>query len=357
MNICSKIDSCPKISRLYDRDMLEFQLIDAINKTCDKCEDKTKIKVLITGITGFVGSHMADYLLDEAEIVGLKRWRSPMDNVKQLIGKVKFYDGDLKDLSSMIILMKQEKPDIIYHFAAQSYVPVSFLMPSETLCDNILGTLNLLEAVRFVGIKPIIIIASSSEVYGQVTKEDIPIKETCPLRPQSPYGVSKVGEDLISYQYFKSYGMKIVRTRLFSHTGKRRGELFSESNFAKQIALIEKGKQDAIIKVGNLDLIRTYLDVKDAVRAYWLVKDCPAGEVYNIGGDRTMTVGDMLNYLISLSTVKNIKIEVDPSRLRPSDVTLQIPDVSKFKKETGWKPEVSFGTTMLDILNFWRERV
>lgn len=314
-------------------------------------------KVLITGICGFVGSHMADYLLDKTEIVGLKRWRSPMENVTQLIGKVKFYDGDLKDLSSMITLMKTEKPDIVYHFASQSYVPVSFTMPYETMCDNILGTLNLLEAVRITQINPIIIIASSSEVYGQVTKEDVPIKETCSLRPQSPYAVSKVGEDLLSYQYFKSYGMRIIRTRLFTHTGKRRGDLFCESNFAKQIALIEKGKQDAIIKVGNLDSIRTWLDVKDAVRAYWLVKDCPTGEVYNIGGDRTMAVGDMLNYLLALSTVKNIKVEVDPARLRLSDVTLQIPDVSKFKKATGWKPEISFETTMFDLLSFWRERV
>jgi len=314
-------------------------------------------KVLITGICGFVGSTMADYLLDKAEIVGLKRWRSPMENVTQLVGKVNFYDGDLKDPSSMITLMKQEKPDIILHFAAQSFVPVSFTMPYETMCDNVLGTLNLLEAIRINQINPVVVISSSSEVYGQVTKEDIPIKETCPLRPQSPYGVSKVGEDLISYQYFKSYGMEIIRTRLFSHTGKRRGDLFCESNFAKQIALIEKDKQVPIINVGNLDSIRTWLDVNDAVRAYWLVKDCPAGEVYNIGGDKTMSVGEMLDYLISLSTVKNIKIEVDSSRLRPSDVTLQIPSTERFKKETGWRPEIPFEKTMLDLLSFWREKV
>lgn len=315
-------------------------------------------KVLVTGCTGMVGSVMCDYLLGKAEIVGLKRWRSPMDNVTQLVGKIKFYDGDLKDLSSMITLMRQEKPDLVYHFAAQSYVPVSFTMPHETFYDNILGTLNLLEAVRITEINPCIVVTSSSEVYGQVTKEDIPIKETCPFRPQSPYAVSKVAEDMLAYQYFCSYKMNIIRTRLFTHTGARRGDVFSESSFAKQIALIEKGKQSPVIQVGNLNSVRTYLDVKDAVRAYWLVKDCPAGEVYNIGGDNTCTVGVMLKNLIKLSTYKDkIDIEIDPTRLRPSDITMQIPDCTHFKQDTNWQPEIEFQDTLLNLLNYWRERV
>lgn len=310
-------------------------------------------KVLITGVTGMVGSHMADYLLDKAEIIGLKRWRSPMDNINHL--KIKLIDGDLKDLSFMTQMMRLEKPDIIYHFAAQSYVPASFTMPIETINDNVIGTVNLLESLVANNINPVVVIASSSEVYGQVTKEDIPIKETCPLRPMSPYAVSKVAEDMLGYQYHQSYGMKVVRTRLFTHTGPRRGEVFSESSFAKQIAQIEKGKTSTV-RVGNLDSIRTYLDVRDAVRAYWLCKDCPAGEVYNIGGDVTMSVGDMLSWLIALSN-RTINIERLESLIRPSDVTLQIPDTTKFRKQTGWRPEIPFKKTMLDLLDYWRERV
>jgi len=319
-------------------------------------KSKEMIKVLVTGCTGMVGSHLCDYLLDKVDLIGIKRIRSPLDNITQLIGKMEFYNGDLKDLSSTITLMGKYKPDIIYHLAASSDVGFSFTMPHETLYDNILGTLNLLEAVRIAQINPIIVVASSSEVYGQVTKEDIPINETCPLRPQSPYAVSKVAEDLLAYQYYCSYGMRIIRTRLFTHTGARRHECFSESSFAKQIALIEKGKQEPIVKVGNLDSIRTYLDVRDAVKAYWLVKDCPLGEVYNIGGDFTCTVFNTLKTLIQLSP-KAISWELDASRLRPSDVTQQTPDTSKFRNATDWKPEIPFESTMLDLLNFWRERV
>jgi GDP-mannose 4,6-dehydratase len=328
-------------------------------------ENSTKSKVLITGITGMVGSHMADFLLDKAEVIGLKRWRSPEDNIQGLSPsiediKVKLFNGDLKDLSSMLALIINQKPDIIYHFAAQSYVPISYTMPNETLQDNILGTLNLLEAVRLAGIKPKIIIASSSEVYGQVTEKDIPITEDCPFRPVSPYAVSKVGEDMLGYQYFKSYGMDIVRTRLFTHTGPRRGWCFVESLFAFQIAMVEAGKQSCVYNHGSeesLKSVRTWLDVRDAVKAYWMCKDCPPGEVYNIGGDKTMTVGEMLKHLLSLSTVKNIPIVTDGKWLRPSDVTLQIPDTSKFRKQTGWAPEIPFEKTMLDLLNYWRERV
>jgi GDP-mannose 4,6-dehydratase len=323
------------------------------------------MKVFVTGCCGMVGSWMCDFLVEKGiEVIGLKRWRSPMDNVNHLIGKVKFYDGDLKDFSSILRILTIEKPEYIFHFAAQSLVPVSFTMPHETLQDNILGTLNLLEAIRYTPTdlsepfyNPTIVIASSSEVYGQVSKEDIPIKETCPLRPMSPYAVSKVAEDMLGFQYFQSYGMKIIRTRLFTHTGARRYETFHESSFAKQIVMIEKGAEP-VIKVGNLDSVRTYLDVRDAVRAYWMVKDCPAGEVYNIGGDYTCTVGETLNHLIDLSTyIGRIKVEIDPTRLRPSDVTMQISDCSHFKEATHWQPEIEYRDTMQSLLDYWRGRV
>ena len=318
------------------------------------------MKVLITGITGMVGSHLADYILENhpgTEVHGIARWRSPLDNIQHIKNKIKIHLGDIKDLNSLIVILKEVKPDLIFHLAAQSYVQVSFKMPAETLDTNIIGTTNLLDAIRIVGINPRIHICSSSEVYGQVTKDEIPIKETNPFRPASPYAVSKVGEDMISLQYYLSYKMEIVRTRMFTHTGPRRGDVFAESAFAKQIALIEAGILKNSMKVGNLNSVRTFQDVRDAVKAYWLLLEkCPAGEVYNIGGNTTTTIGEMLGLLISM-TDRVISYEVDPSLLRPSDVTLQIPDVSKFKLATNWEPEIPLETTLVDLLNYHRGRI
>ncbi len=322
-------------------------------------------RALITGVTGFVGSHLADYLLTlgDVKVYGTRRWRSPLDNITHLIDRIALVHCELLDLRSVEDAIRQAKPDFIFHLAAQSYVPVSFSTPSATIQVNVLGTLNILEAVKRMreeGVcDPVIHICSSSEVYGQVREEEVPIKESSPFRPASPYAVSKVGEDMLAFQYWLSYGLKVIRTRMFTHTGPRRGDVFVASNFAKQIALIEKGRQDTVVRVGNLDSVRTFADVRDTVRAYWLlVTKCRPGEVYNIGGERTMKVGEMLDYLISISTMKGkIKVRVDKSRLRPSDVTLQIPDVSRFKKATGWKPEIRFEQTMKDLLDYWRERV
>jgi len=321
------------------------------------------MKVLITGITGFVGSHLADYILAEqkgVEIVGLVRWRSPADNIRHIQDKLDLGFGDLLDLASLNTLLVKYKPEIIFHLAAQSYVDFSFIAPVNTLENNIIGTANLLEAVRMLknssGYDPVIHICSSSEVYGQVREEDIPITENTPLRPASPYAVSKVGEDLIAAQYWLSWKIKTIRTRMFTHTGPRRGEVFVVSNFAKQIAAIEAGLKAPVVKVGNLNSVRTFTDVRDAVKAYWLlVTKCPPGEVYNIGGVETMTVGEMLDRLIKLSTCSDIKIEVDQARIRPSDVTLQIPSTEKFHRVTGWKPTIKFGQTMKDSLDYWRK--
>lgn len=319
-----------------------------------------KQRVLITGITGFVGSHLAEYLLKKpsVEVHGIKRWRSPLTNLtKKVQKKVFLHDCDLVDEASVNRVVRDIKPDKIFHLAAQSYVPASFKYPRKTLEVNIIGTLNLLEAVRFAKIDPIIHICSSSEVYGQVTKDEIPIKETNPLRPSSPYAVSKVGEDLLGYQYHLSYGLKTIRTRAFTHTGPRRGDVFAESSFAKQIAEIELGLQKPVVYVGNLSSVRTFLDVQDVLEAYWLVteKGHP-GEVYNIGGEETMTIGEMLDKLISMSP-KKIKVKVRQDLLRPSDVTLQIPSTAKIRKHTGWKPRVPFDQTLKNLLNYWRERL
>ena len=320
-------------------------------------------KVLITGIGGFVGSHLADYLLEkfpEVKVLGLVRWWEPKENIKQILNKITLRYGDLVDLPSLQTILEEEKPDVIFHLAAQSYVDFSFLAPITTLGTNVIGTANLLEAIRKLKASseydPIVHIASSSECYGQVKEDEVPITESNTFRPASPYAVSKVAEDMLAFQYWLSWKIKTIRTRMFTHTGPRRGEVFAESSFAKQIAAIESGAQEPVIKVGNLDSVRTFLDIKDAVRAYWLlVTKCPPGEVYNIGGVETMTVGEMLQKLLKLSTVKTIEVKVDPARLRPSDVTLQIPSTEKFREVTGWQPEIRFDQTLQDLLNYWRD--
>jgi GDP-4-dehydro-6-deoxy-D-mannose reductase len=315
-------------------------------------------KVLITGIAGFVGSHLAELLLSKGfEVYGLCRPRSKTDHIESIINKLHLEDADLLDSHSLYATISRIKPDYIFHLAAQSFVPTSWVSPSVTLEVNIVGSGNLFEAVRQAGIDPVIQIACSSEEYGLVHKDEVPIKETNPLRPQSPYAVSKVAMDYLGYQYFSSYKMRVIRTRGFNHTGPRRGDTFAESNFAKQIALIEKGKQDPIIHVGNLDAFRDYTDVRDMVKAYLLaVEKCDAGDVYNICTGSTIKIGDMLNMLLSMSKVK-VETKQDPSRMRPSDVPVLMGDNSKFVSKTGWKAEIPFTKTMEDLLNYWRERV
>ena len=318
------------------------------------------MKVLITGLTGMVGSHLAEYILASfpgVEIHGLLRWRSPLDNIRAIQSKVNLHYAELRDLNSLILLFKKTRPERIFHLAAQSYVTTSFDAPADTIQTNVIGTVNLLDAARISGLDARIHICSSSEVYGQVAPDEIPIRESNPLRPASPYAVSKVGEDMIALQYFLSYGMKTVRTRMFTHTGPRRGDIFAESAFAKQIAEIEAGCRQNPLRVGNLDSVRTFADVRDAVRAYWLLLEkCPAGEVYNIGGNRTMTVGAMLEILKGLAKCR-IEHMVDPALLRPSDVTLQVPDTSKFAEATGWTPAIPLEQTLRDLLEYHRGRL
>lgn len=318
------------------------------------------MRILITGITGMVGSHLAEYVRrthPEVEIHGLVRWRSPLDNIEGIVDEVSLHLAELRDLNSLVVLLTEVKPDWIFHLAAQSYVSASFLAPADTLITNVVGTNNLLDAVRIAGIDPLIHICSSSEVYGQVEPDEVPITEDNPLRPASPYAVSKLGEDMVARQYFLSYGIRSIRTRMFTHTGPRRGAVFAESAFAKQIAEIESGVHPGPVRVGNLNSIRTISDVRDAVRAYWLLMErCEPGEVYNIGGNQTMSVGDVLDILKSMAKVP-IQHEVDPSLLRPSDVTLQIPDTSKFRQATGWTPEIPVEVTLRDLLDYHRIRV
>ncbi len=318
------------------------------------------MRVFITGITGMVGSHMADYILERhpgVEVHGLVRWRSPLENIEGILPRIRLHYGDLRDLHSLQVILDRVRPDRVFHLAAQSYVPTSFDAPADTLTTNVIGTVNLLDAVRLLKLEPLIHICSSSEVYGQVTPDEVPIRETNPMRPASPYAVSKVGEDMLALQYFLSYRMHTIRTRMFTHTGPRRGDVFAESTFALQIAEIEAGIRPNPVHVGNLDSVRTVIDVRDAARAYWLLLEkCRPGEVYNIGGERTLTVGEILGLLKGMTKTK-IEHAVDPARLRPSDVTLQIPDTSKFRAETGWKPEKTVEQTLEDLLDYHRARI
>ena len=333
-------------------------------------------KALITGITGMVGSHLCDFLLENTdwEIYGVCRWRSPLDNVSHLLERANkknrlfFEYADLNDQTSLIKVIQNVKPDYVFHLAAQSYPQTSFTAPIDTLNTNILGTCRLLESIRLVmendkNYKPVIHVCASSEVFGKIPPEKKPdtgIHEECPFHPASPYAISKVGTDLLGRYYAEAYGMTVMTTRMFTHTGPRRGDVFHESTFAKQIAMIEAGLIPPVVKVGNLKSLRTYADVRDAVRAYYmLVTVNPiAGEYYNIGGSYTCEVGDTLNTLISFSTAKvKIKIETDPERLRPIDADLQVPDCLKFKAHTGWEPQIPYEKTMNDLLEYWRDRI
>ncbi|CAM4388633.1 GDP-mannose 4,6-dehydratase [Paenibacillus alkaliterrae] len=317
------------------------------------------MKALITGITGFAGSHLAEYLLSrgDVEVSGSYRLRSRMDHIKHLSNQLTLVECELKDSHSVNQLIKENRPDLIFHLAAQSFVPTSWNSPSDTLMNNTVSQVNIFEAVRKYEIDCKIQIACSSEEYGLVYPEETPIKETNPLRPLSPYAVSKVTQDYMGYQYYQSYGLKVVRTRTFNHTGPRRGESFVTSNFAKQIAQIELGIMQPTLYVGNLEAKRDFTDVRDVVKAYWLaLEKGDPGDIYNISSGKAFAINEMLQTLLSFSDVK-IDIEVDPERLRPSDVEILLGDSSKFHAKTGWAPEIPFEQTMADLLHYWREQL
>ncbi len=316
------------------------------------------LKVLITGISGFAGSHLAEYCLTkDAEVFGTIRWRSRMENIDHIKDKLHLLDCDIRDASSASSVLAETRPDYIFHLAAQSFVPTSWKAPAETLTTNIIGEVDIFEAVRELKLDTRIQLACSSEEYGMVYESEIPVKETNPLRPLSPYGVSKVAQDLLGYQYHQSYGMHIVRTRAFNHEGPRRGEVFVVSNFAKQIAMIEKGLSEPVIKVGNLESSRDFTDVRDIAKAYWLaLEKGEPGDVYNIASGRAVKIRDMLNMLLEMSSVK-VEIKKDASRMRPSDVPILLGDSTKFREKTGWQPEIPFEKTLEDTLNYWREKI
>ncbi len=316
--------------------------------------------VLITGVNGFVGSHMAEFVLEQklGNVFGTVRGKTPSyENIKEIKDKIIILNCDLTDYFAVKKTIKESQPDIVFHIAGQAFVPSSWESPHETLNSNILGSLNLFEGIRESGLDPRMQIACSSEEYGLVLENESPIKETNPLRPLSPYGVSKCAMDLLGYQFYKSYGMKIVRTRAFNHSGPRRGKEYVDSNWCMQVAMIEKEKQKPELYVGNLKAKRDFTHVKDIVRAYWIaVTKATPGEAYNICSGKAYSMQQVLDMILKL-TDKKIKVVQDPARMRPSDVELLLGDNSKFVKETGWKPQIPFEQTLKETLEYWRERV
>ncbi len=315
-------------------------------------------RVLVTGVTGFAGSHLVDYMLtrNDCEIFGIQRWRSPLENVTHFLDRITMVECDLRDASSTRDTLERMRPDWIFHLAAQSFVPTSWSAPTESLTTNVLGQLNIFEAVRRIGLQCRIQIACSSEEYGMVYADELPIRETNPLRPLSPYAVSKVAQDMLAYQYWMSWKVDSVRTRGFNHEGPRRGPVFVASDFAKQIADIEKGLKPPVLHVGNLEARRDFTDVRDMVRGYWLaLEKCEPGEVYNLCSGKDYSIQRVLDLLLGMTKSK-IEVRQDRMRLRPSDVPVLLGDRTKFTQATGWEPVIPFEQTLQDMLDFWRAR-
>ena len=318
-----------------------------------------KEKILITGITGFVGSHMLDYLLENtnSQIFGLKRMNSQLRNIHHAIDKIELFDGDLNDQTSLTNLIQTIKPDKVYHFGALSWVSPSWTMPSIYMQTNVIGTINLFEAYRTVGIAPRTLISCTPEEFGDVPKHMLPITEETRIHPINPYAASKAAQDMISVTYYESYGFPIIRTRAFNHEGPRRDILGANASFAYQIAHIERGLSNQPVKVGNLEATRNFTDVRDTTRAYFLAMEKgDPGELYLIGTQEIYTMEECLKTLISLSSKKDeITYEVEASRVRPTELRYFIGNFEKFKNKTGWVPEISFIETMESVLNYWRE--
>jgi GDP-4-dehydro-6-deoxy-D-mannose reductase len=315
------------------------------------------MRLLITGITGFVGSHMAEYALSKgAEVFGSARWRSRTENIDHLRGKIQLVECDLRDSASVRRLLMTSTPTHVIHLAAQSFVGSSWHTPGETVSNNTAGQVNLLEVIRELKTAPRFLVIGTSEEYGLVHPDEVPITETNPLRPLSPYAVSKVAQDMMGYQYFQSYGLPIMRTRAFNHEGPRRGEVFVTSNFAKQVAEIEAGLREPVVYVGDLKPRRDYSDVRDIVRGYWtLLERGEPGEVYNLCSGRSWLIQEVLDFYLRESRVKDIAVKTDPARMRPSDVMILEGDPSKIAK-LGWKVEIPFERTLADLLAYWRQR-
>lgn len=331
-------------------------------------------KIMITGITGQVGSQLADFVLENTsyDVIGMMRWQEPMDNLYHLTDRINRKDrislhyADLNDYSAFARVLKTVRPDYISHLAAQSYPKTSFDIPIETLQTNIIGTANLLEAIRqqkeAEGYDPVVHVCSSSEVYGRA-KPGMPLAEDTPFHGASPYSISKIGTDYLGRFYGEAYGLRTFVTRMGTHSGPRRSDVFFESTVAKQIALIEAGYQTSEIRVGNLSSTRTFQDARDAVRAYFLLLEASAqgklscGDYFNIAGEEAFQLPEVIEILLGFSTRTDIKVVTDQERLRPIDADYQMFDNTKIRSAIDWKPEISARKMFEDLLNHWRSEI
>lgn len=323
------------------------------------------MRTLITGITGFTGIHLAEYLSsqdrdnDNIDLYGIDIVRNVSKDAQPIkdLDNVKVLTCDILDEGEMKKTVKDIKPDSIFHLAGLTFDPNSRESPEKFYITNVFGTINLLEAVRQLRIDPLIHIACSSAEYGLILGNENPIKETNPFRPISPYAISKLAQDMVGYQYYKNYGLRIIRTRAFNITGPGEREDFVCSNFACQIAMIEKGKQEPIIYVGNLEAERDFLDIRDVVKGYWLASDKGIpGEVYNVCSGKAYSIGEILDILLQM-TKNDIIVRQDSKRRRPSDIPLQVGSFEKLRKQTGWKPIIPLEETLKDLLNYWRQKI
>lgn len=325
------------------------------------------MNILITGITGFAGSHLVDYILrrnnPHLRVFGTRRYRSKMENITPYTEAMVTWieDVDLTDYRAVRKMIEISLPDRVFHLSAKSFVPESWENPKAVIYNNVISQQNIFEALRDVlgkHHKCRVQIAGSSEEYGLVYEDECPIKETNPLRPMSPYAVSKIAQDFGALQENITYGTHTIRTRAFNHTGPRRGDAFVVSTFAKQIAEIEAGLvENDTVMVGNLEAERDFTDVRDMVLAYWLASEyCEAGEVWNIGTGVGHSMEYILQTLGDMSTIETIYSDTIPERMRPSDVPLLICDSTRFRARTGWKPTYSIEQTLKDTLTYWRER-
>lgn len=312
------------------------------------------MRALVTGINGFIGSYLPEFLMAEGiEVFGTVRDYN-VQSIEHVRDKIKLIKCDMRDRDEVKKAVEESSPDVIFHLAAQSRPDLSWADPVYTMETNVMGTVYLFEAVRKLGLDPKILVAGSSAEYGLIKKDEPPIREDHPLLPVSPYGVSKVAQNLLAYQYFKNFNMKTIRVRIFGATGpKKVGDACSD--FCRQIARIEKGKAEPVIRVGNLEVKRDLMDVRDTLEAFWvLMEKGTIGDVYNICSARPIKIGDMLNKLLEISGTK-ARIEVDPKKLRPTDEPVVVGDNTKIKRDCGWKPKISLEKTLEGTLNYWRK--
>ncbi|THB78644.1 MAG: SDR family oxidoreductase [Desulfobacteraceae bacterium] len=317
------------------------------------------MKALITGVTGMTGSYLAEYLLTmpDIEVYGIAHPRDSHKFLHQIENQIHLHECDLCNTETVNTLIRDLRPDQIYHLAAQTSVAESWKNPVQTISNNITCQLNIFEAVRKNSINARILVTGSSESYGLISESDLPVSETVPFKPVSPYGVSKVAQDMLAFQYHHNYGMDIIRVRVFNLTGPRQSPIFALSNFAKQIAQIKAGRNKPVIMVGNLEAHRDFTDFRDAVKAYWLALEHGLpGQAYNIGSGKSLSLESILSMLLDISGVL-VEIEPNPDRMRPSDIPIMVCDNTLFRTLTGWEPMIPLTKTLKDLLIYWQTAV